>query len=126
MWVRTPSPLFGLGAKSATTCPSAKSCYTVDTVYSNYKGGTIYVRRVKSRGRGPYFQLVRSYRNEEGKPRQEVMVHLGVHETPETALSSWPDEIAHLRHIGREVQADRLEANLTKLIALTEAEKRKD
>jgi hypothetical protein len=81
---------------------------------------------VKSRGRGPYFQLVRSYRNEEGKPRQEVLVHLGVHETPETALSSWPDEIAHLRHIGREGQADRLEANLTKLIAFTEEQKRKE
>ncbi len=70
--------------------------------------------------------MVRSYRNEEGKPRQEVLVHLGVHETPEAALASWPGEIAHLRRIGREGQADRLEANLQRLIALTEAEKRKD
>jgi hypothetical protein len=81
---------------------------------------------VKSRGSGPYFQLVRSYRNEEGQPRQEVLVHLGVHETPEAALASWPGEIAHLRRIGREGQADRLEANLEKLKALTQAEKRKD
>jgi hypothetical protein len=82
---------------------------------------------VKSRGSGPYFQLVRSYRNEEGQPRQEVLVHLGVHETPEAALSAWPKELAHLRRIGRKAQADRLEANLKKLRAvLSEAEKRKD
>jgi hypothetical protein len=55
-----------------------------------------------------------------------VLVHLGVHETPEDALAAWPDEIAHLRRIGREGQADRLEANLTKLIALTEEQKRKE
>ena len=42
-----------------------------------------------SRGGGPYFQLVRSYRNEEGQPRQEVLVHLGVHETPEAAIRVW-------------------------------------
>jgi len=41
-----------------------------------------------SRGRGPYFQLVRSYR-EEGKVRQEVLVHLGTHEKPEDALAAW-------------------------------------
>ena len=80
-----------------------------------------------SRGRGPYFQLVRSYRNEEGKPRQEVLVHLGIHETPEDAFAAWPDEIAHLRRIGREGQADRLEGNLKKLrVALSDSEKRKD
>ncbi len=78
-----------------------------------------------SRGRGPYFQLVRSYRNEEGEPRQEVLVHLGVHETPEAALSAWSAEVEHLRAIGREDQADKLKANLEKLRALTEAEKRK-
>ena len=77
-----------------------------------------------SRGRGPYFQLVRSYR-EEGKVRQEVLVHLGTHESPEDALAAWPSEIAHLRKIGREGQADKLEANLEKLRALTEAEKGK-
>ena len=54
------------------------------------------------------------------------MVHLGIHETPETALSSWPVEIAHLRRIGREAQADRLEANLKKLTALMEAEKQEE
>ena len=77
-----------------------------------------------SGGRGPYFQLVRSYR-EEGKVRQEVLVHLGRHERPEDALAAWPSEVAHLRKIGREDQADKLEANLNKLRALTEAEKEK-
>ena len=96
------------------------------TVYSYYIGGHIYVRRVKSRGRGPYFQLVRSYRNEEGKPRQEVLVHLGIHEAPEGALAAWPDEVAQLRRIGRGGQADRLENSLKRLRALTEAQKRKD
>ena len=100
-------------------------CYTVDTDYRYYRGGGIYVRKVTSRGAGPYFQLVRSYRNEEGQPRQEVLVHLGIHETPQAALSAWPKEIAHLRRIGRDRQANKLEANLKKLEALTEAEKRK-
>ena len=77
-----------------------------------------------SRGRGPYFQLVRSYR-QEGKVRQEVLVHLGRHEKPEDALAAWPAEVEHLRRIGREEQADKLEANLKKLRALTEAEKGK-
>jgi hypothetical protein len=85
----------------------------------------ICVRRTTSRGRGPYFQLVRSYR-EEGKVRQEVLVHLGRHERPEDALAAWPPEAEeHLRRIGRYDQADKLEANLEKLRALTEAEKGK-
>jgi hypothetical protein len=54
-----------------------------------------------------------------------VLVHLGVHETPEAAMSAWPNEIAHLRRIGRDRQADKLEANLEKLRALTKAEERK-
>jgi len=77
-----------------------------------------------SRGRGPYFQLVRSYR-QEGKVRQEVLVHLGIHGRPEDALAAWPSEAEHLRKIGREEQADKLEANLNKLRALTEAQKGK-
>jgi hypothetical protein len=77
-----------------------------------------------SRGRGPYFQLVRSYR-EEGKVRQEVLVHLGTHEGPEDALAAWPSEVAHLRKIGREGQAARLEANLDKLRAVIAADEEK-
>jgi hypothetical protein len=77
-----------------------------------------------SRGRGPYFQLVRSYR-QEGKVRQEVLVHLGTHERPEDALAAWPSEVEHLRKIGREEQADKLEGKLEKPGALIEAEKGK-
>jgi hypothetical protein len=40
-------------------------------------------------------------------------------------LAAWPSEVGHLRKIGREEQADKLEANLEKLRALTEAEERK-
>jgi hypothetical protein len=103
-------------------CVPNEPCYTVVTVSSNYKGGVIYVRKVMSRGRGPYFQLVRSYRNEDGQPRLEVLIHLGTHERPEDALEAWPSEVEHLRAIGREEQAEKLEANLQKLRALTEAE----
>jgi hypothetical protein len=77
-----------------------------------------------SRGRGPYFQLVRSYR-QEGKVRQEVLVHLGTHERPEDALAAWPSEVEHLRKIGREEQAAKLEGKLEKLGTLIEAEKGK-
>ena len=86
---------------------------------------SIYVRRMRSRERGPYFQLVRSYR-EGGKVKQAVLVHLGRYETPEDALAAWPSEVRHLRAIGRDHQADRLEANLKKLTALIEEEKRKE
>jgi hypothetical protein len=65
--------------------PAPRRRYTVVTFISYYKGGAIYLRRTKSRGRGPYFQLVRSYRQER-KVRQEVLVHLGRHERPEDAL----------------------------------------
>ena len=123
---KDPGSPIGSGAISLTTCSRPNLCYSVVTVNSTTEGGSIYVRKVKSRGSGPYFQLVRSFRNNEGKPRQEVLVHLGIHETPEAALASWPDEVAHLRRIGREGQADRLEANLQKLIALIEAEKREE
>jgi hypothetical protein len=68
---------------------------------------------------------VRSYR-EGDKVRQEVLVHLGRYERPEDALATWPSEVRHLRAIGRDHQADRIEANLMKLKALTEAEKRKE
>jgi hypothetical protein len=78
-----------------------------------------------SRGRGPYFQLVRSFR-EEGKVKQEVLVHLGTHQRPEDALEAWPSEVEHLRAIGREEQAEKLGANLQKLKALMEAEKGKE
>ena len=68
--------------------------------------------------------MVRSYR-EQGKVKQEVLVHLGEYETPEAALVVWPSEIEHLRRIGREDKADKLKGNLKNLRALTESEKRK-
>jgi hypothetical protein len=44
-----------------------------------------------------------------------VLVHLGRHETPEAALSAWPDEIRQLRSKGRHERADALEAKLRRL-----------
>ena len=82
----------------------------------------VFVRSVKSRGTGPYFQLVRSYR-EGGKVKQEVLVHLGEHPTIEAALDAWPSEVEHLRVIGRDAQADKLKAKLEKLRELAKAEK---
>jgi hypothetical protein len=74
----------------------------------------MFVRRVKSRGTGPYFQLVRSYR-QRGKVKQEVLVHLGEHPTPEAALDAWPSDVEHLWAIGRDDQANKLEAKLDRL-----------
>ncbi len=67
--------------------------------------------------------MVRSYR-EQGKVKQEVLMHLGEYETPEAALAAWPSEIEHLRHIGRDDKADKLKGNLEKLKTLTDSEKR--
>ncbi len=52
--------------------------------------------------------------------KQEVLVHLGVHETPEAALAVWPAEVEHLRRIGRGDQADNLEIKLGRLRGLME------
>jgi hypothetical protein len=85
------------------------------------KEGTIYVRRTKTRGTGPYFQLVAS-RRVEGKPRTEVLVHLGEYPTPEAALDAWPSDVEQLRAIGRDDQANKLEAKLDKLRELTKGD----
>jgi hypothetical protein len=58
--------------------------------------------------------------------KQEVLVHLGRHEKPEDALAAWPSEVRHLRAIGRDHQAAKLDENLKKLTTLIEAEKRKE
>jgi hypothetical protein len=81
----------------------------------------VFVRRVKSRGTGPYFQLVRSYR-EGGKVKQEVLVHLGEYSTAEAALDAWPIQVEHFREIGRNDQADKLAAKLEKLCELVKGE----
>jgi hypothetical protein len=79
------------------------------------------IRRVTSRGT-PSFQYGHyEMQGEPGKRRSvfKVDVHLGEHESPEAALSVWPNEIAHLRRIGRENQAAKLEAKLEKLRVLS-------
>jgi len=81
----------------------------------------ISVRRIRSR-KHDYYQLVRHYRNEECKPRTEVLVHLGEYETPEEALSAWPEEIAEHWRYGRDEQAEKLEAKLETLRRLTKGE----
>ncbi len=78
----------------------------------------IYVRSIKSRKYGDYFQLVRSYR-ENGVVKKQVLVHLGEHDAPEAALAAWPSDIEDHRQSGRTEQADKLEAKLTWLRALT-------
>jgi hypothetical protein len=81
----------------------------------------VFVRKVKARGTGPYFQLVRSYR-EGGKVKQEVLVHLGEHPTPEAALTVWPTQVKHLKSIERDDQANKLEAKLNRLRELMKGE----
>ena len=81
------------------------------------------VRKVTSRGT-PSYQLGHyEMKGEKGKKRSvfKVDVHLGEHKTPEAALEAWPSEIEHLRLIGRENQADKLEAKLSKLCELVES-----
>lgn len=76
----------------------------------------MYVRRVgggEKDSYGPYFQLVRSYR-EGGRVKQRV-IHLGSHPTPQDALEAWPREIEALRSIGRARQAAKLQAKLDRL-----------
>jgi hypothetical protein len=51
-----------------------------------------------------------------------VLVHLGVHPTPQAALEGWPSEVEHLREIGRDHQADRLAAKLKRLRELMRGE----
>jgi hypothetical protein len=82
-----------------------------------YKGAAIYIRAVKierdGEQYGTYYQAVRSYR-EKGKVKQEV-VHLGEHSTAESALESWPQEIAELKRVGRPKQAEKLQDKLKRL-----------
>ena len=86
-----------------------------------YIEGTIYIRavRIERDGEqyGTYYQAVRSYR-EGGKVKQEV-VHLGEHSTAESALESWPKEIAELKRVGRPRKAEKLQGKLDRLRDLT-------
>ncbi len=81
---------------------------------------TMKVRKVVSRGTLSY-QLGRyEMQGEKGKRRSvfKVDVHLGEHPTVEDALVAWSNEIDHLRSIGRENKAEKLEAKLRKLQGL--------
>ena len=49
-----------------------------------------------------------------------MLVHLGEHPTPEDALATWPSQVERLRVIGRDGQADKLEAKLDRLRDLVE------
>ena len=65
-----------------------------------------YVRRKKV-GDHQYYQVVEA-RRVDGEPRQRVLLHLGHHETIDTALGAWPKEIERLRRLARE-ERERLE-----------------
>ncbi len=65
---------------------------------------------------------MRSYRNEEDKPRQKVLVHLGEYETPEAALAAWPKDIREHKEAGRDEQAEKLQQKLERLQELMEGE----
>ena len=79
------------------------------------------VRKVVSRGT-PSYQLGHyEMKGPSGNRRSvfKVDVHLGEHETVEAALSAWSDEIDHLRGIGRENKAEKLQTKLSKLRSLS-------
>jgi hypothetical protein len=75
------------------------------------------IRKSTSRGT-PSYQLGHyEMQGEPGKRRSvfKVDVHIGEHATPEDALAAWPREVQHLRLIGRETKADKVEAKLERL-----------
>jgi hypothetical protein len=69
-----------------------------------------YVRKKKVKGK-EYHQLVAS-RRVEGEPRQQVLLHLGQHPTPDHALEAWPEEIERLRALAREEREKAREASV--------------
>ncbi|MDP9456054.1 MAG: hypothetical protein M3Q60_09740 [Actinomycetota bacterium] len=75
------------------------------------------IRRVTSRGTPSYQLGYYEMQGESGKRRSvfKVDVHLGEHETAESALAAWTGEIGHLRRIGRENKAEKLQGKLKKL-----------
>ncbi len=79
------------------------------------------VRKVTSRGTPSYQIGHYEMQGPPGKKRSafKVDVHLGEHESTEAALAAWPEEIDHLRRIGRENQANKLSGKLEKLRGLS-------
>jgi hypothetical protein len=75
------------------------------------------VRRVVSRG-SPSYQL--GHYEMTGKPGArrsvfKVLVHLGEHATPESALAAWREDVERARSVGRDKTVARIEAKLRKL-----------
>ena len=80
------------------------------------------IRKVTSRGT-PSYQLGHyEMQGPAGKRRSvfKVDVHLGEYPTPEEALATWPQEVNHLRQIGREGKAEKVQRKLDRLQELME------
>ena len=61
---------------------------------------------------------MRSYREGEGGKVKQEVIHLGEHNTAESALESWPQEIPELNRT-RPKQAEKLQNKLERLRDLT-------
>ncbi len=80
------------------------------------------IRKSTSRGT-PSYQLGHyEMSGEKGKRRSvfKVDVHLGEYATLEDALATWPHEVNHLRQIGRESKAEKVQRKLDRLQELME------
>lgn len=82
------------------------------------------IRQSKSRGTSSYQLGHYEMSGEPGKRRSvfKVDVHLGEHATTDEALTAWPGEIDHLRKIGRDSKANKLQKNLDRLRQLSTGE----
>ena len=80
------------------------------------------VRMAVSRGTPSYQYGHYEMQGPAGQRRSafKVDVHLGEHATPEEALATWPQEVDHLRQMGRESKAEKLQGKLDRLQELTE------
>ena len=82
------------------------------------------IRQSKSRGTSSYQLGHYEMQGDTGKRRSifKVDVHLGEYPTVEDALTAWPGEIDHLRKIGRDSKANKLQKNLDRLRQLSTGE----
>lgn len=88
--------------------------------YPQREEPTIYVRSIRSRKYGDYFQLVESYRDKDsGTVKKRVLLRLGKHAIGQAALDAWPHEIAEHRDAGRNEQADKLRVKMERLRAIS-------
>ena len=70
--------------------------------------------RIKKVDGKEYYQLVES-RRVDGKPRQQVLLHLGQHASVDEALKRWPREIGRMRRRGNDDGAEALKEKLDRL-----------